>query len=115
MANLDVETAHGGAEAVWAARADLDRVKSALDAVRAFSDAEPVDPSRFEPLDLADLAEEVAAQAGADRVTVTAAESLVLPVWPDGVRLALDNLVRNALTHGGIGLLQEVVTVAQSW
>ncbi|MFN3254784.1 MAG: sensor histidine kinase [Ilumatobacter sp.] len=105
MTNLDVELAPtGGSDRVRAARSDLDRMKSALEAVRAFSDAELVDPTWFETVDVADLAEEIAASAsrGSDRVSVAGDDSLELSVWPDGVRLALDNLVRNALTHGRV-------------
>ena len=105
MTNLDVELAPtGGPDRVRAARSDLDRMKSALEAVRAFSDAELVDPTWFETVDVADIAEEIAASAsrGSDRVSVAGDDSFEVSVWPDGVRLALDNLVRNALTHGRI-------------
>jgi two-component system sensor histidine kinase PrrB len=102
MTNLDIDLTAGTRDPVVSARSDLDRMRSALDAVRAFSDAELVDPSWFTTVDLADLVEEVVAQAGrtSDGVTIAGAPSFDAAVWPDGVRLALDNLIRNAVTHG---------------
>jgi two-component system, OmpR family, sensor histidine kinase PrrB len=90
-------------QAVRTARLDLARMGSALTAVRALSDAELVDESWFDVVDLADLVEAVVARNSrtrSARVVVAGDESAVVTAWADGVELAVDNLVRNALTHG---------------
>ncbi len=90
-------------QAVRTARLDLARMGSALTAVRALSDAELVDESWFEVVDLADLVEAVVARyARSDdmRIRIAGDESAVVTAWADGIELALDNLIRNASTHG---------------
>ena len=59
------------------------------------------------PTDLAELAEAAvasvrAAHPGAD-ITLEAPGVLVAPAWPPGLRLAIENLVRNAVRHGRSG------------
>lgn len=91
--------------AVEVARDQLERMGAALGAVGALAQAELVDRSRFEAVDLAELADAVvAAQARRDdpvAVEVQAPDDATpVVVWRDGVELAIANLVRNARTHG---------------
>jgi two-component system sensor histidine kinase PrrB len=103
MTNLDVSIVGDPEDApVLAARAELSRMASALAAVQALSQADLAQPEWFEEMDLTafgDLVDEVTSRAGVG-LFVTGTDASVHPVWPDGVRLAVDNVVRNALTHG---------------
>ncbi|MBV9089375.1 MAG: HAMP domain-containing histidine kinase [Mycobacteriaceae bacterium] len=58
-----------------------------------------------EPIDVADLLERVARentrQSPGVQIEVKADDAGVIQGWPGGLRLAVDNLVRNAITHGG--------------
>lgn len=106
-------------EVVVRATAELQRMAAALTAVRSLAEAEFADPSWFEPVDLLDLAEEVVADEsrrssaavevigpiapGSGSQNAAKAETNASPlynVWADGARLALGNVVRNALVHG---------------
>jgi two-component system, OmpR family, sensor histidine kinase PrrB len=111
MTNLDVAVANEPAaearaepwRAMRIARADLTRMGSALTAVRALSDAELVDETWFENVDLADVVEAVVARNARGttaRISVTGDESALIHAWADGIELAVDNMIRNALTHG---------------
>jgi two-component system, OmpR family, sensor histidine kinase PrrB len=57
-----------------------------------------------EPIDIADLLERVARENTRPESTVEVALAAddvgTMWGWPDGLRLAVDNLVRNAITHG---------------
>lgn len=91
--------------AIAVAREQLERMGAALGAVGALAQAELVDASRFEPVDLAELADAVvAAQARRDDPVpvevVAPGDTRPVTVWRDGVELAIANLVRNARTHG---------------
>jgi two-component system, OmpR family, sensor histidine kinase PrrB len=111
MTNLDVALAgpgRGGAgDPVTIARSELARMASSLSAVQALSQADLAEPAWFEPMDLtalADLADEVTSRSG-DAPIDLVVEHLshangMFAIWPDGVRLALDNVIRNARTHG---------------
>ncbi len=84
----------------------LQRLASSLAAVKALADAEFADPAWFEPTDIADLVD--AAVAGEIRRSDVTVEIVILPtttsepinLWRDGARLAIGNVVRNALVHG---------------
>ncbi|MCP5032456.1 MAG: HAMP domain-containing histidine kinase [Actinomycetia bacterium] len=97
------------AEVIALAVDQVERMGRALSAVRAMAEAEFVDPSWFEPTDLAELVDAVVAAEGrrgeAEIEIVARAEGNRLPhhqpwVWPDGVGIAVANIVRNALIHG---------------
>jgi two-component system sensor histidine kinase PrrB len=105
MTNLDVALmAEAPGESVTAARSELSRMASSLAAVQALSQADLARPEWFESLDLGalgDLIDEVTSRSSVELVVeqVTAG-SPIHRIWPDGVRLAVDNVVRNAVTHG---------------
>lgn len=112
LTNLDIArseraTADERIPAIEHAHDQVQRMAASLTAVRALADAEFADPAWFEPTDLVDVVDrivdherrrfpdatiELVADGGAGR-SVTA--------WRDGVQLAVGNVVRNALVHGG--------------
>ena len=77
---------------------------ASLAAVRALTDAELADPTWFETLDLAELVDAVVAERRGEIAprtsTVDAGADVVIEGWADGLRLAIANIVRNALVHG---------------
>ncbi|MEM9561498.1 MAG: HAMP domain-containing sensor histidine kinase [Actinomycetota bacterium] len=89
---------------VETARAELGRLRSTLDAVRRLSEVDLVDAGSFETADLADVVDRavgaLAAEARDVSVELAGVETSVQWLWVDGVRLAVENLVRNALRHG---------------
>jgi two-component system sensor histidine kinase PrrB len=121
MTNLDVVMAgqesggqesgsHADGDSVRRARSELSRMATSLATVQALSQADLAQPSWFEPMDvgaIGDVADEVVsrASAGTDstidlEVDLPSSPPVTHPIWPDGVRLALDNVLRNALSHG---------------
>ncbi|MGL4174197.1 MAG: sensor histidine kinase [Actinomycetota bacterium] len=92
------------AHTLTAAHEQVRRMASALAAVRALADAESADPSWFVEVDLVEVVEAaVAAETRHDpgnHVRINSAPRLMARVWPDGLQLAVANLVRNAMTHG---------------
>jgi two-component system sensor histidine kinase PrrB len=92
------------AELLATARRQLQRMAQALAAVRALADAELAAPSWFEPTDLAELVDAaVADEARRNDAEVDVAvvgEPVTVDLWRDGARLAIGNLVRNAVVHG---------------
>lgn len=96
------------ADVIERATEQVERMATALSAVRALAEAEFADPSWFEPTDLVELIDAaVAAETRRSDTPVTITNSTPEPaattppwVWPDGVSLALANVVRNALLHG---------------
>jgi two-component system sensor histidine kinase PrrB len=120
MTNLDVamagadsgpgSEAGSGGGSIGRARSELSRMATSLATVQALSQADLAQPEWFEPMDvdaIGDVADEVISRTstGTDatidlEVDPTPAPPVTHPIWPDGVRLALDNVVRNALTHG---------------
>lgn len=77
---------------------------TALTAVRALAEAEFADPSWFSPVDLVEVVDAVVAdetRAGPAAIELVAqGQQGTQVVWPDGVRLAVGNVVRNAVVHG---------------
>ena len=91
--------------AVAIARDELARMASSLGAVGALADAELVDESRFELLDLGDVVDEAIAaetrRLSDRRVEVEIPDDAApLRLWRHGVALAVANLLRNAALHG---------------
>ena len=95
----------GRSEAIEQAHLQLQRLRSGLEAVRALADAELAQLSWFVPTDLVDVVGGVVAdqiqQMGTAVQWGPPDEPVVLPLWLDGARLAIDNVIRNALVHGG--------------
>jgi two-component system sensor histidine kinase PrrB len=114
MTNLDVAMAGPGVEAgggsIGRARSELSRMATSLATVQALSQADLAQPEWFEAMDVAalgDVADEVTSRTSSStdstidlEVDPTPSPPVTHPIWPDGVRLALDNVLRNALTHG---------------
>ena len=92
------------ASTIETARRQLERMAASLAAVRALTDAELADPTWFGTLDLVELVDAVVAdETRRDRsalVTVDAGADVVIEGWAEGLRLAVANIVRNALVHG---------------
>lgn len=102
-------------EVLGLANEQLQRMATSLSAVRALADAEFADRSWFEEVDLADVADAAVADERR-RVPLATIEIGSTPpttviAWRDGVRLAIANIVRNALVHGlpADGATQHVV------
>ncbi len=110
MTNLDVALAAEagpGAASVAVARSELARMAVSLTTVQALSQADLAQSQWFDQLDVdafADLADEVTSRSSStSRIELVVEQPLSVAhfaVWPDGARLALDNVLRNALTHG---------------
>ena len=82
------------------------RLLDALEALRLLARGELAAADLFEETNLADLVDGVVAQARVRypeaTIELDVREEPVGPaaVWPEGVRVMLDNLIRNAVTHG---------------
>ena len=108
LTNIDIAMSSladegGKAEALEQAHHQLQRMASGLSAVRALADAEFAAMAWFVPADLAEVVEAVITEetrrVEAD-VTVTISPGPAVPLWRDGARLAVGNVLRNALVHG---------------
>jgi two-component system sensor histidine kinase PrrB len=92
-----------GDEAISTARHELHRMATTLGALAALAEADLADPSWFQPTDVVDVVDSVVAgatRANGVEVRQVGAERALADVWADGIRLAVENLVRNARTHG---------------
>ena len=91
-------------EVLGLANEQLQRMAAALSAVRALADAEFADRSWFDEVDLADVADAAVAderrRSPEATVDIESTPPTTLIAWRDGVRLAIANIVRNALVHG---------------
>ncbi len=91
-------------EVLALANEQLQRMGASLSAVRALADAEFADQSWFDEIDLADVADAAVAderrRAPNATIDLAATPPTTLVAWRDGVRLAIANIVRNALVHG---------------
>jgi two-component system, OmpR family, sensor histidine kinase PrrB len=81
------------------------RLLDALEALRLLARGELAAADLFEPTDLAELVDGTVAQARvrfpeATIVLDMGDEPSEVQVWPEGIRVLLDNLIRNAVTHG---------------
>lgn len=102
MTNLDVAlAAQPDQPEVTRARRELTRAAAALSAVRALSEVDLIGPDDFDDIDLAELADQAVAAVGArlGSVTIAGPDQLVARVWADGVRLAIENVLRNIAVH----------------
>ncbi len=92
------------AEVLALANEQLQRMGASLSAVRALADAEFADPSWFDEIDLADVADAAVAderrRVPEATIDIEATPPTTVVAWRDGVRLAIANIVRNALVHG---------------
>lgn len=112
MTQLDLVLAgsdgSGGAvndQPVREARRQLDRMASSLSAVRALTEVELIGPERFETTDLAEVADQAVAslspaEARSAEVVFAGDEVALCRLWVDGARVAIANVVRNAVRHG---------------
>ena len=102
-------------EVLGLANEQLQRMAGSLSAVRALADAEFADPSWFDEVDLADVADAAVAderRRAPDAIfEIESTPPTTVIAWRDGVRLAIANIVRNALVHGvpPDGAVQRVV------
>ncbi|AKC38749.1 putative sensor-type histidine kinase PrrB [Mycolicibacterium phlei] len=81
------------------------RVEATITALGQLASGDLARPEDRELVDIADLLDRVAADASMHRadmpeITVNSDDGGVVLGWPDGLRLAVDNLVRNAINHG---------------
>jgi two-component system, OmpR family, sensor histidine kinase PrrB len=81
------------------------RLLDALEALRLLARGELAAADLFESTDLGELVDATVAQARvrfpeATIVLDVGDEPSEVQVWPEGIRVLLDNLVRNAVTHG---------------
>jgi two-component system sensor histidine kinase PrrB len=90
----------GRTEAIEQAHVQLQRLTSGLAAVRALADAEFARMSWFEPTDLSAVVASVVAEFDGGVEFIEPSEAVVLKLWSDGARLAISNVIRNALVHG---------------
>ena len=108
-ANLEVLSSHPEVGDRQALVEDLisehRRLVGLLEALRLLSRGDLTGPEAFEDVDVSDLVEQ--SVANARRRSPTAAITMVMPDtpiiargWPEGLRLMIDNLVANAITHG---------------
>ncbi|MFI0153651.1 sensor histidine kinase [Streptomyces lydicus] len=92
------------AETVDDLRREHARLLGLLVMLRALGQGDLVEADAFELIDLAELADEAAADARrrnpAAGVTVDSSPGLTIHGWRPGLRSLMDNLVTNALVHG---------------
>ena len=102
--NPDLPTAER-AEVLAAITDQQARLLAVLEALRLIARGELATDDVFEEVDLADLAESVA-RAARDRYPLAIIEvdappePVLVQGWTEGLRVMLDNLLRNACTHG---------------
>ncbi len=81
------------------------RVEAIVTALGQLASGQLAQDTDREPIDVGDLLERVARENSRPSSTVevelAADDAGVIFGWPGGLRLAVDNLVRNAITHGG--------------
>ena len=81
------------------------RVEAIITALGQLASGQLARPEDREPIDVADLLERVARenmrQSPGVEISWQADDAGIIQGWPGGLRLAVDNLVRNAITHGG--------------
>jgi two-component system, OmpR family, sensor histidine kinase PrrB len=108
--NLEILSAHPDlnaaerSEVLADLRAEHARLQGLLVTLRALAQGDLVEADSFTPVDLGELVEASAADAGRRhpraRITVLADGGLWTPGWEPGLRMVVDNLLANALIHG---------------
>lgn len=104
-------------ESVDLAHRQLQRMAAGLAAVRALADAEFADWSWFVPTDLAEVVDEAVAderRRDGAAIEVVVDDAAWMPLWRDGVRLAIGNVIRNSIDHAGTGGGEPTVTIRVS-
>ena len=95
------------------------RVEAIITALGQLASGQLAQAADREPIDITDTLDRVAREnmRSAPRVEIVVdAEDLgTVRGWPDGLRLAVDNLVRNAITHGGAGRVQLTARRTNGW
>ncbi len=80
------------------------RVEAIITALGQLASGQLAQAEDRELVDLTDMLDRVAREnmrlSGEVEIVVEADDELTLSGWPSGLRLAVDNLVRNAITHG---------------
>ena len=79
------------------------RVEAIITALGQLASGQLARTEDREPIDVAEMLDRVAREnvrSGAVEIIVEADEAGTVWGWPAGLRLAVDNLVRNAITHG---------------
>jgi len=80
------------------------RVESTVTALGQLAAGELMRPEDRISFDVTELLDRVARECARTdpnvRVTIRGDEPIYVTGWPDGIRLAVDNLIRNAITHG---------------
>ncbi|MCI4673842.1 HAMP domain-containing sensor histidine kinase [Candidatus Mycolicibacterium alkanivorans] len=81
------------------------RVEAIITALGQLASGQLARAEDREPIDVAEMLDRVAREntrsGGEVEITVEADDAGTVWGWPAGLRLAVDNLVRNAITHGG--------------
>ncbi len=79
------------------------RVEAIITALGQLASGQLAQAEDREPIDVTDMLERVAREnmrlSGEIEIVVQAEDDLAIWGWPSGLRLAVDNLVRNAITH----------------
>ncbi len=113
LTNLDIASSPAAGaddvdEAIRRAREQIQRGAQGLAAVRALANAEFADPAWFRPTALPEVVDraivgETRSLVDPPQLDVVVADDAEAPItlWPDGAELAIANLIRNALRHGG--------------
>jgi signal transduction histidine kinase len=83
------------------------RVEAIITALGQLASGQLAQAADRQPIDITDTLDRVAREnmraAPQVEIQVDAEDLGTVWGWPDGLRLAVDNLVRNAITHGGAG------------
>ncbi|MFI5525844.1 ATP-binding protein [Streptomyces platensis] len=108
--NLDILADHPDldpadrAEVLDDLHAGQQRLMATLVALRALAQGDLVEADAFAPVDLSELVavavDEVQRDHPGVRLTVRLAPGLRLSAWEPGLRMAVENLLRNAVVHG---------------
>lgn len=101
LLNLDLAIGDDPDPRVESARTELARMRSSLDAVRQLSEVDLVDRRSFEEADLVEIVDQAIGTIGAgSAIELRCPDRCRHTMWADGVRLAVENLLRNAIVHG---------------